>query len=235
MKLGSLVFILTIWVCSLKTHTCCANYDVSKTLSDTAIFKPSPKLSSKIYSLGENGILKLDTFDIQINLKEVAEDRYDLAVKSNGKVAFNWKNIAGISRITIQPYFIMFTIFDPFTEDGANEGYAFLYDWHNDTRSISKRKFKNACNPVYYNDAFYLIENLSLIKTDVNFNVLRKIPIVFKDKKNGTDYLDTFLITALGVEREILQISFSPQKSKLPQQIYSGILTESTKKITLSN
>src|SRR6218665_3625568 len=237
-----LIYLLPIlvWGCSWQNktdrNTAIRKDSISNIGGDSVVFKQSDTPPLKIFSFNEQGVLKWDSVDFQLELNPEKDGKVGLRVNSNGIVPFYLNGGVGVSKVFIQPEerWAFVTIFDFMSEDGANTGYPFGYNWYDDSRRTSITVYKNTCNPVYYKGNYYMVDNLNLIKTDETFSPLKTIPITYRAKDGSMDYLDTYRIDALGVANNNLQISFSPEKTNIPQKTYSGILTESAKKIILS-
>lgn len=206
--------------------------DLISEKADSCILKKQVNISSQLFTLDDDGVLNIDSLGIQIKLSETKDYTYNLSVSKKGVSVFSKKNIEGISKIVVTQNFIMFSVYTTFTDDGKNEGYAVVYDFIKNKVSANKKLLSNTCNPSYSQGYFYLVEDLKILKTDLNFKPLQTIDIVYEDKKKQNEYLDTFLICGIYMSQNDFQISFTPQRNQSCVE-YKGTLTEHFQKIIL--
>ncbi len=180
----------------------------------------------QLLEFDEHGILGIGDGDIQLKLETgMVEGTYDMEVRSSGQILFARLGIHGVSKVFHDRGLLMLTIYDFFSEDGANEGVPVIIRLGKDQYvRLLDSTFRNTCNPVHLKDRFYFVNGLSLVETDMDFNRLHTYPIVYRSKEET--YLDTYLICGLSVNesKDSLCIAFTPAKSTAGCAFYGGKL-----------
>lgn len=208
-------------------------FDKLLTESSDTCFLEKTEINDKLLALDDDGNLSIDSLDIKLVLNENKKESYDLELFSKGEKKMFKNNIQGISRVLVNKNYIMFSIYQTFTEDGQNQGYPLIYSLKDDKILTTKKSFENTSNPVLVNDKVYLVENLQLFILDKGFKQIQKIPIIYEPDEKNIMYLDTYLICGVNLQNKDLEISFSPNKSQKTCTLYKGIFNIDSKHIKL--
>jgi len=198
----------------------------------TSVFKATGLKKDKLLSFDDNNTLTIKNPDIRMACKEAPGGKYNLSVTVKNKLIFTKNGIKGITKVLCQDGYLMFSLFTYSDEDGNNEGYGYVINTNNGSVKTFSQKLKNTCNPVVFNNGIYFVNNLTLLKTDMNMKLNSMIVISYKS--NNKRFTDTYAISGITSISNSLVIDFTSDRFKVKSKLYSGEVGSFTKFITLS-
>ena len=174
---------------------------------------------------------------VKILIKEETEDNYTITLYLKGRIILSKKNIKGISKVFYDQDFLGFSIFTYTDEDDNNQGLGYVVNLKNGRINHLSKKLSKTCNPVLIGNNIFFVDDLSLIKTDLNLKIINVLGIKYRNKNKEIELnsLDTYGIFSLSTLRsEYLLINYSPDKFHSNSNFYSGKIENSSRFIILN-
>jgi hypothetical protein len=184
-------------------------------------------------AFGDNNTLNFAQGTIKMTRAQQPDGTYKLTVTKKGKLIFIKDQVKAFTKVVFEEKYLMFSVLTSLNKDGANEGFGYLVNTRDNTTESYPRKLKNTCNPALVKGTVFFVDNLNLIKTDVNLQPKGELLVGYA----GRDARPTNINAILGLSsiHNQLLVDFTPNRSKTKSKTYTGILNDMMDAVMLAN